>query len=350
MTKPLSKMNSASHTAIQHSTHMARRLSVPLLLAGGAILLLVLAALASLAFGSNPLSITQVLAGLFAPDGSLESALIQDIRLPRVVLALLIGVNLSVAGVLTQTLTSNPLASPQTFGINAGAALMIVLSMVLFPITAQWGTMFAAFLGATAVGVLMWMFSLSPLFTPLKLALAGISIQLVLAAIMQAILIANNAAQDIVYWLAGSLSTAQWAKVELILPFSLLGVTLALISRHHLSLLILDVTTSQSLGQNTRRIGGLAIFIVVILAGSAVAVAGPIGFIGLIIPHIVKRLVGEKLGLNIVLGSLIGALLLLTSDLLGKWLAYPSELPVGIVTAMIGAPAFLLITWKQRKS
>lgn len=346
MTKPVS---STIHAPAASTATAGRTFCLPLFIAVMLLLLLAMTLLASLAYGSNQLSLTQIWHGLFSPDASLESALVQDIRLPRVILAILVGINLAVAGVLTQTLTSNPLASPQTFGINAGAALMIVLSMVLFPVTAQWGTVAAAFFGAAMVGVLMWMFSLSPLFTPLKLALAGISIQLVLAAIMQAILIANNAAQDIVYWLAGSLSTAQWDKVNVILPFSILGVGLALLCRQHLSLLILDVTTSQSLGQNTRRIGGIAIVIVVVLAGSAVAVAGPIGFIGLIIPHIVKRLVGEKLGLTIVLGGLMGALLLVVSDLLGKWLAYPSELPVGIVTAMIGAPAFLIITWKQRK-
>ncbi len=194
----------------------------------------------------------------------------------------------------------------------------------------------------------MWALSVSGAMNEMKLALAGISIQLVLAALVQAILIANNAGQDIVYWLAGSINGAQWSKVWIILPFTLLGGGIALIAGRHFGVLALDETTGVSLGQNARRVGGLAATLIVILAGSAVAVSGPIGFIGLLVPHIVRRLAGNDQLTVIVLSAITGPLLLTAADLLGRVAAFPAETPVGIVTALIGAPAFVAILWGQR--
>jgi ferric citrate transport system permease protein len=170
----------------------------------------------------------------------------------------------------------------------------------------------------------------------------------VLAALVQAILIANNAAQDIVYWLAGSINGAQWDKVWIILPFSILGGGMALLAGRHFGVLALDDTTGVSLGQNARRVGGLAAALIVVLAGSAVAVSGPIGFIGLLVPHIIRRLVGGDQFTVIALSAIAGPLLLNAADLVGRIAAFPSEMPVGIVTALVGAPAFLLILWRQR--
>jgi len=320
----------------------------PVLLACMMLGLLVVAAIANLMVGASGLTLERSLSALFFPSDSVDSALIYDVRLPRLVQTILVGINLAVAGVLIQTLTRNPLASPQTFGINAGAALAIVTSVVAFPALSQWGTVLPAFAGAAIVGFLMWILSLSPAITPMKLALAGISIQLVLAALMQAILIANNASQDIVYWLAGSVNSAQWTKVTVILPFTIVGTIVAIAGGQHFGLLALDNSTGTSLGQNARRIGGLAAILIVALAGSAVAVSGPIGFVGLMVPHIVRRLAGEDQRTLLALSAIAGPLLLVAADLAGKLIAYPAELPVGIVTAILGAPAFLFITWTQR--
>lgn len=316
----------------------------------GAILLAVFCVvlLASIAFGVSDLSIGRALQLLFQPDGSAQSALVWDIRLPRAVLATLVGANLAVAGVLIQTLTRNPLASPQTFGINAGASLAIVICLIAFPSFRGVGTVWPAFLGAAVVGFAMWMLAISGRMSDIKLALAGISIQLVLSALVQAILIANNSAQDIIYWLAGSLNAAQWAKVWIILPFSLLGGCIALLGSRHFAILALDQNTGASLGQNAQRVGGVAALLIVILAGSAVAVSGPIGFVGLLVPHAMRRLVGADQTSVIALSAIAGPLLLNASDLLGRVLAFPAEVPVGIVTALIGAPAFLFILYGRR--
>lgn len=316
----------------------------------GCLLLVALAAVivAAVSFGVSELPVWRALSLLMSPDGSPDSALVWDVRLPRALLAVMIGANLAVAGVLIQTLTRNPLASPQTFGINAGASLVIVLCLIALPELRGAGTVWPAFAGAAAVGLAMWALSVSGAMNDMKLALAGISIQLVLAALVQAILIANNAAQDIVYWLAGSINGAQWEKVWIILPFTLIGGGTALLAGRHFGVLALDETTGLSLGQNARRVGGLAAALVVVLAGSAVAVSGPIGFIGLLVPHINRRLVGGDQLTLIALSAIAGPLLLNAADLLGRVAAYPQEMPVGIVTALIGAPAFLLILWRQR--
>lgn len=332
-----------------HGAHPPQRPAAhPLLL--GMILLLALAAimLVAIVFGVSGLSAPRALQLFIAPDGSPDSALVWEVRLPRTMLALLVGANLAIAGVLIQALTRNPLASPQTFGINASASLAIVLCLIASPQLSSTGVVWPAFAGAAAVGLAMWALSASGAMNHMKLALAGISIQLVLAALVQAILIANNAAEDIVYWLAGSINGAQWGKVSIILPFTILGAGLALLSGRHFGVLAFDEATGLSLGQNAKRVGGLAAFLIVILAGSAVAVSGPIGFIGLLVPHIIRRLAGGDHFTLIALSALAGPLLLNTADLIGRVAAYPAEVPVGIVTALIGAPAFLGILWTQR--
>src|SRR3546814_799955 len=164
----------------------------------------------------------------------------------------------------------------------------------------------------------MWMLSLSGAINTMKLALAGISIQLVLSALVQGILIANNAAEDIVFWLAGSVSAAQWSRVAVILPFTIAGIAVAVLAGRHFGLLALDSTTGTSLGQNGRLVGASAALLVVVLAGSAVAVSGPIGFVGLIVPHVVRRLAGEEQTGLLALSAIAGALLLVLADLAGR--------------------------------
>lgn len=320
----------------------------PLWLLGLLLALFVVTAIGNLMVGTAGLSVQQSLHALFQPDASIETALIWDVRLPRVLLASLVGANLAVAGVLIQTLTRNPLASPQTFGINGGAALAIVVCIIAFPGLSGGTIVLPAFAGAAGIGFIMWVLSLSNTITPLKLALAGVALQLVLAALVQAILIANNASTDIVYWLAGSVTSAQWSKVMTILPFTLAGIAVTIAGSHHFSLLALDASTGQSLGQDAQRTGGLASALIVLLASSAVAVAGPIGFVGLMVPHIIRSLVGEDMRTVLTLSTVAGPLLLVGADVGGKLITYPTELPVGIVTAILGAPAFLLITWRNR--
>lgn len=332
------------HTADQAPSAQSQ---LPLTLAWMGVAL-VIAILTSIAIGASGLGVRDAMRALAFPDGSPESALVWDVRLPRAVLVTFIGANLAIAGVLIQTLTRNPLASPQTFGINAGASLAIVICLVGLPGFSDANTVLPAFVGAAIVGFAMWILSVSGRMNEMKLALAGISIHLVLSSLVQAILIANNAAQDIVYWLAGSVSGAQWDKVATIAPFAVLGTVTAILASGHFGVLALDAGTGSSLGQNNRRVGSMAALLIVCLAGSAVAVSGPIGFIGLLVPHIVRRLVGGDMRAILLTSLLAGPLVLNTADILGRIAAYPAEVPVGVVTALIGAPAFLLLLRAKR--
>ncbi len=273
--------------------------------------------------------------------------LVVDVRMPRVLLTVLIGASLATAGLLAQTLTRNPLASPQTFGVNAGAAAAIVTTIVLFPSLGGFSVV-AAFAGAALVGVVMWALSAASSMSTVSLALAGMTLQILLSALVQAVLIMNNATQDLVFWLAGSVTGAQWSDVTLLLPFTLAGCTIALIGQRHFGLLALDTATSKALGQNTNQVAGLAALVVVALAGASVAVAGPIGFIGLIVPHISTRIVGSSFTHRLMFGLVCGPLLFASADVIAKLIAFPQETPAGIVTALIGAPVFLLLALRQR--
>jgi iron complex transport system permease protein len=285
----------------------------------------------------------------YGDGGASSRDMLLDVRLPRVLLAALVGLSLAIAGLLAQTLTRNPLASAQTFGINAGAAVAIVTATIAFPVLGGFGTV-AAFIGAAAVGLVMWALSTSGRVTVVGLALAGMTLQIMLSAVVQAILIMNNASQDIVFWLAGSVTGADWADIRLILPFAVAGCLAALLGSRQFGLLALDPTTATALGQHTARSSGLAALIVIVLAGASVAVAGPIGFVGLIVPHIARRLVGAGFAVRLVLCLVLGPLLLVSADLVARLIAFPKETPAGIVTALIGAPVFLVLAIRQRRA
>lgn len=309
-------------------------------------LLLVVAAVGSLLIGATSMPPERVFAVLTGTRSSGDAALIVGVRLPRVVLAGLVGLHLAVAGLLAQTLTRNPLASAQTFGINAGAAVAVVLATVAWGLGSTVGTV-AAFAGALATGGLMWALSVLGRFTIVGLALAGMTLQILLTAVIQAILVMQDATEAAVFWLAGSVTGGQWSDVRLLIPFSVV-VTLAVAAlRGRIALLALDTTTSHALGTRPEIIGGLTAVLITLLAGSAVAVAGPIGFVGLVVPHIARRLVGGGFGSTLALCVVGGPLLLVTADLLARIVAFPAETPVGIVTALCGAPVFLALVLRR---
>ncbi|GAB3600554.1 Fe(3+) dicitrate ABC transporter permease FecD [Microbacterium tumbae] len=303
----------------------------------------------SLGIGPTGIGWDGVARALLDDEPSRLRGLVADVRLPRAVLAALIGCALAVAGLLAQALTRNPLASPQTFGINAGAAVAIVMATIAFPALGGFSTA-AALLGAGAVGLIMWALSASGSVTIVGLALAGMTMQIVLSALVQAILIMNNSTQDVVFWLAGSITGAQWGDVALLAPTVAIGVSAAFAGARSFALLSLDAATATSLGQRPIRVAGTAAIIVVVLAGASVAVAGPIGFIGLIVPHIARQIVGARFRAQLLACAVLGPLLLLSADVLARLIAFPTETPAGIVTALLGAPVFLFLAIRARRA
>lgn len=325
-----------------------RHVGAVAVIVGGALASVVVGLL-SLGIGPTGISWSDSLTALLSDEPSRLRSLVIDVRLPRAVLAALVGASLAVAGLLAQALTRNPLASPQTFGINAGAAVAIVLATIAFPSLGALGTV-AALIGAGTVGALMWFLSTTGAVTVVGLALAGMTVQIVLSALVQAILIMNNSTQDIVFWLAGSVTGADWSDVAVLAPATAAGCAVALLGARSFALLTLDASTAASLGQHPARVAGAAAVIVVVLAGAAVAVAGPIGFIGLIVPHIARRLVGARFLTQLLACIALGPLLLLAADVLARLVAFPTETPAGIVTALLGAPVFLILAIRARRA
>lgn len=299
----------------------------------------------SISIGASSISLQSVLDALFSPNGDKESMIIRELRLPRAVIGIFIGANLAVAGAIMQAITRNPLASPQIFGINAGASLVVVASLVFLPNLPYSSVIYLAFLGAALGGsVVYYLSSTDGAMTVVKLALAGMAVHLFLTAITESLIIFHeHTTQNILFWLAGAIDGLVWKDVVTVLPWATIGLISAILLARPLTIMGLGEDVSKGLGQNNNRIRFLSGIIVVLLAGSSVSVAGPIGFVGLIIPHIVRKFVGVDYLLVIPCSAMLGAILLLYSDIVSRFIAFPFESPVGIVTALIGAPFFLYL-------
>src|SRR6478735_1082439 len=298
--------------------------------------------------GSSSIGLTDVIRALFQPDNSKQTTVIQTLRLPRAVLAALIGASLAVAGALMQAITRNSLASPQVFGVNAGASLAIVVATILFPELHSKTTVYFSFLGSALGGITVYLFAAGGKVTHIKLALAGMAVHLFLSSFTQGVIVLNEDATDVLYWLVGSINGKNWSHVLVLLPWSVFGLLAAFIMGRSISILVLGENMATGLGEKVQWIRLVAGVIVIILAGSSVAVAGPIGFIGLMIPHIARKLVGGDYQRILPFSALLGGILLIYADILSRFIAYPFESPVGIVTALIGAPFFLYLARKGR--
>ncbi|MDH2364020.1 FecCD family ABC transporter permease [Priestia megaterium] len=298
--------------------------------------------------GSSSIGITDVIKALFQPDNSKQTTVIQTLRLPRAVLAALIGASLAVAGALMQAITRNSLASPQVFGVNAGASLAIVVATILFPELHSKTTVYFAFLGSALGGITVYLFAAGGKVTHIKLALAGMAVHLFLSSLTQGVIVLNEDATDVLYWLVGSINGKNWSHVLILLPWSVFGLLAAFIMGRSISILVLGENMAIGLGEKVQWIRLVSGVIVIILAGSSVAVAGPIGFIGLMVPHIARKLVGGDYQRILPFSALLGGILLIYADILSRFIAYPFESPVGIVTALIGAPFFLYLARKGR--
>lgn len=277
------------------------------------------------------------------------SAIVLHARLPRTVLAILVGAALAVAGAIMQILTRNPLASPQTLGINGTAALAMVLSIVVVGPTAGLGGVSVALVGAMVGGTLVTVLSLRAGANPLIIALGGMALHLLCTALIQGLSVLNDAAVDVMFWLNGSVAGARWPDIRLALGFIAAGLIGALLFHSHIRLISLGAETVRSLGRNYTALAALCVGLVVLLAGASVSIAGPIGFLGLIVPHLVRHLVGSHGAWDFVLCAVLGAVMLVTADIGARLLAWPAETPVGVLTAFVGAIAFLVLAWRTAR-
>ena len=309
------------------------------------LLLIILSWLSLFSWSIVPISGQQAVTALFFPDkNSIAHSIVLDLRLPRVLVAIVVGACLSIAGAIMQGLTRNPLASPSVLGINAGAALGMAAVTTVTPWFGFLGTSVAAMLGgAITWGIVMLLGAAWKGGNEHgRLVLAGVAISALCAAMTKAMIILHeDQAAGVLTWLAGSVADARWSHWSELWPLASIGLFGALLMSPTLNLLNLGEDNARSLGV---KLGWARIFcsvLVLILVGAALSVAGSIAFIGLLVPHMAKSLVGQDHRKILPLSALIGAILVVLADIISRSIIYPMETPAGAILALIGAPFFI---------
>jgi len=312
-----------------------------------AAVVLLLSGVLSLAVGATWIPLSHIAAAFVHPDPlSVSHVLVTTTRLSRTLMAMAVGASLAVAGALMQALTRNPLASPGLFGINAGATFFIILCSSLFSLSSPDAWLWSAFIGAAVAGSLVWLIGNmgQDSLSPLRIVLAGAAMAALFSAFSQALLVVNQDGLDtVLFWLAGSLTERSLSVAAPLLICGVLGLFGAMLLAGQVNVLDAGEEIATGLGQRTGLIRLLMSVLVVCLAGSAVALAGSIGFIGLLVPHMVRK--GLSIDHRWLLPgcALLGAIVLLLADTLSRVLILPQEVPVGVMTALFGAPFFILL-------
>lgn len=317
------------------------------LIAGFVILLSLM--LGSLIFGYAQTSPKMVIEAFTNFDGSNEHIIVQNVRLPRALIGAVVGASLAIAGAIMQALTKNPLASPSVFGINAGAGFFVVAAVSFFYIDSLQAFTWIAFAGAAFTAFTVYFIGSAGRegLTPMKLTLAGAAMAALFSSLTQGLLVVNEAALDLVlFWLAGSVQGRSLESLTSVLPYILPAIALSMIISPKINVLTMGENIAKGLGQRTVIVKLLAALIVIILGGGSVAVAGPIAFIGIVIPHVARFLVGNDYRWIIPYCIVLGGSLLIFADILARYIIMPEEVPVGVMTAMIGTPFFVYIARK----
>ena len=303
--------------------------------------------LASVAYGSNLIPIGQVLQALQNPDSGTFEALVVWARIPRTMFGVLAGAALGVSGALMQAVTRNPIADPSVLGVNTGASLFVVIGIAWMHITSSQQYIWLAFAGAALTAVFVYGIASVGYGGPtsIKLALAGTA----LSALVNTVMLPDSSVmKEFRFWQVGSISGTSWTEIQSIMPYLLVGFVLAVVLIPALNALALGDELAAGLGVNVQLVRALAALGGVLLCAATTALAGPIGFVGLMVPHFVRLTLGADLKTVIPLSALYGAALLVLADVLGRVLGSPGELEVGIVTAVLGAPVFILVAKKAK--
>lgn len=342
-------------TMLKATSQLPRGLKQPQIFLIGlivALLMLFACLVLSVTFGAAQIPLPKILESFVIFDASREHLIIQTVRLPRSILAILVGASTAVAGALMQGVTKNPLADPGILGVSSGAAFAVVMAIFLFGASTPSTYIWYAFLGAGLTALVVYF--LASLgrggATPLNLTVAGAAISSLLASLTSGVLIVSQRTlEEIRFWLAGSLAGVDADIIIQVLPYICIGMILALGISRQVTIMSLGEDIAKGLGQQTTWVKIAVVICVLLLDGSAVAIAGAIGFIGLIIPHIVRFVVGVDYRWIIPYSALFGAILLLVSDIFARLVIRPQEIPVGIMTAIIGAPFFVYLAKTQVK-
>lgn len=320
--------------------------------AAALLLILALLILASIGYGDHPVPFDEMVSLFTQPAGTDPQIkmIVVDLRLPRVLLAMLVGIGLAVAGAIAQAVMRNPLAEPGILGINAGAALAAVIMIIALDNAPIQLLPWAGFAGAAAMAAAIYVLSWRNGTTSLRIVLIGIGLSALAGASTTFLTVFGDIrdVQRAMIWLAGSVYNANWTGVQVLALWLVVPLALALLSSRELDLIRFGDSAAQSLGQRVNLVRAFMILLCTLLSGAAVAAAGLIGFVGLVAPHMARRLVGPAHAKLIPVSALIGAALVMAADFVGRTVIAPAQLPAGIVTALIGAPFFAYLLWGRR--
>lgn len=343
-------MISARSLSSSHRPSLPKTAKGGLVWLAAAIAVCIGVALLSLTIGTRDVPLSEVLAALSGDVSTLDRAAVAT-RVPRTVLALLAGAALGLAGAVMQGVTRNPLADPGILGVNVGASLAVVVGVAWFGISSAHAFIWIAIAGAGATAVFVYVIGSMGRggATPLKLAFAGTATAIAFSSLVIAVVLPRaDIAGGIRSWQIGGVGGATFERMEHIYPFLLVGFLMCLLSARRLNALALGDELAAGLGERVAVARGMATLGAVVLCGATTAVCGPIGFVGLVVPHACRLLVGVDHRWLLPFSAIGGAILLTASDILGRLAARPSELEVGVVTALIGAPVFIFIVRRQK--
>lgn len=319
---------------------------------GIALVVLAVVALASIRYGSRPLSLQDVVDAFFSFDPDLTDHLVvRDQRVPRTIVGLLVGLALGLSGAVMQGVARNPLADPGILGVSAGSALFVVVAIYVFGVSGLLGYVWWAFAGAAIASVAVY--ALGALgregATPIKLALAGTAVTALCQSITSAVLVVDiDTLNQFRFWEAGSLAGRGGEVAAQMAPFILLGAAMALAAGPSLNALALGDDVARSLGQRVGLARAFAAVSVVLLVGAATAAAGPIVFVGLVVPHVARAITGPDYRWVLPYSAVLAAILLLAADVVGRVVDRPGEVQVGLITAVVGAPFFIALVRRRK--
>lgn len=307
--------------------------------------------IASLAFGARYIKFNEVIQYLFQTGDTSINALVVRERIPRTVFSLIAGASLGVSGALMQAITRNPIADPSILGVNTGASLFVVSGIAFFRIGSASEYLWFALIGAGVSAI--FVYSVGSLgrggATPIKLALAGAATSAALSSLVSAIILPRTEVMNAYrFWQVGSVSGATWEGIMTVLPFLVGGIVVGILATPALNAMALGDEMAIGLGVKTGRIRLITAVAGVTLCGATTALAGPIGFVGLMIPHTMRLICGPDMRYTVPLSAVGGAVLLTVSDIVGRLIGTPGELEAGIITAFFGAPILIIIAMRAR--
>ncbi|MFV0342519.1 MAG: FecCD family ABC transporter permease [Anaerocolumna sp.] len=308
-------------------------------------ILLVVGVIFSISVGSVNIPLRDIIAGIIT-EGTGNVGIIRTIRIPRVVMGVLVGANLSVAGVLLQGVMRNPLADPGITGISSGASVVVMLILLYFPETSHMIPLYG-FLGGLAACGMIYSLAWKKGITAVRIILAGVAVNSMLGGISSMISILNSESlAGVLSWMNGNLGKKSWGDVKLMIIYTCIGLLLSMPMAKGCNLLALGDKNAKSLGLNPNVQRIMISIVAVFLAGISTAYAGVIGFIGLVVPHVARLLMGSDHKVLIPFSALLGAFVLVMADTLGRTITAPYEIPVGVIMSVLGGPFFLYLLRK----